>query len=369
LMEYAPQFSKFIESVLEPNMPSAPENTKTALQERIEKQQALRKASKEQIVKASQGITLEEARAKLKAEETERTERKLIETSKADISKVVTVLSDLGQTIVSDMRKAIKENKNKADLRKPKTRDGFVFKFYDTTTLQKAYEKIYGKEKTEELFKQALEFRQTNENISGTTKDSLPSYSDEERNRVIPQYSSAERLTTTGALVSGKERQKDFMILDREGENDLPTQLHEMTHSVQPGRSKNINPFWKDLLQEVYSVTKESQPKEKHAEIANFIEYMFSEVEMPAWLAGAKADYYLRYNKTFNPETVTFEDISEMFEKLSKDTATPNMYLSGYGVWYNMLKVFPKNDKYRKAIKDIFNSVAVVIPDTNERIA
>lgn len=369
LIEYAPQFSKFIESVLEPNMPSASEKTKTTLQEQIEKQQALRKASKEQIVKASQGITLEEARAKLKAEETERTERKLIETSKADISKVVTVLSDLGQTIVSDMRKAIKENKNKADLRKSKTVDGFVFKFYGTTTLQKAYEKIYGKEKTEELFKQALEFRQIHENISGTTKDSLPSYSDEARNRVVPQYSSDLRLSHLGGIVPGKKKKMegDFMYLDRQGVNSPDVQLHEMTHAAQPVSNKKINPFWKDHLQEVYSVAKEFEPKEKHANLANFIEYIFSEVEMPAWLAAAKADYYLRYNKTFNPETATFENISEMFEKLSSDASNPNA--GGYQIWGIMLKTFPKNDKYRKAIKDIFNSVAVVIPDTNERIA
>jgi hypothetical protein len=175
-------------------------------------------------------------------------------------------------------------------------------------------------------------------------------------------------------MAVGRHREKgQWVWLDTDGKKDNVALLHELTHISQPAdSSKEINPFWNNLTHEVWAEYKKEYSDDIKGQNRGikYLTYVFREEEMPAWMAEAKAQYYLLTNKSFKPETVTFEDIGEMFETLSKyDEEKYKSKRSAYSIWNLMFKAFPENDYYRKAIKDIFNSVAVVIPDTNERIA
>jgi len=355
LLEYAPQFEQLLKAATEPimtmrqallgNYPDATTMYRNeqdkAFKQGLNKERELRKA-----VQTKQK-TLEEIRTEQKAWEENRNTQKLSENLPKDVTKITTVLSDFGKKIVEDARKALKDNAKKVSTPSKVKIDGFTFNLIDRSSLREEYEKVYGKELTEKLFKDAEENR-SNAPVD-TSLVELPNYN---TNTEIPVYATSEELNIKGMLRFSRQSGEPInILLDSVGRNNPGTKIHEFTHLNQPKNARNYTPkYW----QEAINLFKEDASTAKHAA------YVLSFYELPAHLAEFKTLYFLQTGKTLgkNPSEA---DIEKAFEVIDLRKTKNNI-----GIIRDIYKALPK---YRRTIKTILDSVAVSITETNERIA
>jgi len=312
-----------------------------AFKQGLNKERELRKA-----VQTKQK-TLEEIRTEQKAWEENRNTQKLSENLPKDVTKITTVLSDFGKKIVEDARKALKDNAKKVSTPSKVKIDGFTFNLIDRSSLREEYEKVYGKELTEKLFKDAEENR-SNAPVD-TSLVELPNYN---TNTEIPVYATSEELNIKGMLRFSRQSGEPInILLDSVGRNNPGTKIHEFTHLNQPKNARNYTPkYW----QQAINLFKEDASTAKHAA------YVLSFYELPAHLAEFKTLYFLQTGKTLgkNPSEA---DIEKAFEVIDLRKTKNNI-----GIIRDIYKALPK---YRRTIKTILDSVAVSITETNERIA
>ena len=355
LLEYAPQFEKLLKEATEPRMTmresllgNTPDATTMyrneqdkAFKQGLNKERELRKA-----VQTKQK-TLEEIRIEQKAWEENRNTQTLSENLPKDVTKITTVLSDFGKKIVEDARKALKDNAKKAATPSKVKVEGFTFTLVEQSSLRKEYENVYGKEVTEQLFKDAEENRK-NAPVD-TALVELPNYGN---NTEIPVYTTDKTLNTQGMLQYYSQSGEPInILLDSVGTNSADLRVHEFTHLNQAKSRRNYTPkYW----QAAVDLFKENPSEAKHAE------YVLSFYELPAHLAQFKTLYFLQTGKTLgkNPSQA---DIEKAFEAVDLRKTQNSI-----GIIRDIYKALPK---YRRTIKTILDSVAVSITETNERIA
>ena len=247
-----------------------------------------------------------------------------------DIAKVAEVLHDRANKkemlpFIRGVKKAIADSL-------PIEVQGIWFKFNGYLTLRDAYREVYGNELGDALISEAFVKQAQEPGLGGVF---MPQY-DETADRPVPTYKTDRELSIGGAY-SRKKDNAIFAFAPTESEASL-IRIHEMTHAAQSTKqSGKVTP----------RLVKEFDDLSTLEGIAA------SSLELPAYIAGLKARYYVETGEALRPNHTQVE-LQAFYDWL--DTATFRM--SGEEGAARLIQT-TKQKQFGKVIQNLLKTIAV----------
>lgn len=215
-----------------------------------------------------------------------------------DIAKVAEALHS--QTNKKEMLPFVRGVKKAIADSLPIEVQGFWFEFNGYLTLRDAYRSVYGNDLADALISEAF-VNQTQE--LGTGGVLMPQY-DETVDRPVAIYSSDLRMNIGGAYLP----QRDKIIVSKsQGKfKDDIVKIHEMTHSAQS--TKQAGKVTSRLAKEFSDLTTQQKVAAES-------------IELPAYIAGLKAKYFLETGESLRPNH-TKAELKEFYDWIDTTTFT-----------------------------------------------
>ena len=247
-----------------------------------------------------------------------------------DIAKVAEVLHDGANKkemlpFIRGVKKAIADSLPTEVL-------GIWFKFNGYLTLRDAYREVYGNELGDALISEAFVKQAQEPGLGGVF---MPQY-DETADRPVPTYATDREMSIGGAY-SKKKDKAIFAFAPTESEASL-IRIHEMSHAAQSTKqSGRVTP----------RLVKEFDDLSTLEGIAA------SSLELPAYIAGLKARYYVETGEALRPNHTQVE-LQAFYDWL--DTATFRM--SGEEGAARLIQT-TKQKQFGKVIQHLLKTIAV----------
>ena len=209
---------------------------------------------------------------------------------------------------------------------------GFWFKFNGYLTLRDAYRSVYGEELADSLISEAL-VNQVQTPASGGVF--MPQY-DEQVDRPVPTYSTDLTLNIGGAYSATLDKTL-FGKADDEADRAI-TRIHEMTHATQS--KKPAGRVSHNMRVEL-------------ADLSTAQRIAAQSIELPAYIAGLKAKYYMDTGEALKPNH-NEEELQDFYDWL--DTAS----FEGVGEQgAAQLIQTTKKKNFGKVIRNLLKTIAV----------